>query len=353
MVTFLSLNKATDEAISAESQVPASMPPVPAKRQTAQASKSRAQKPQTPSKPRVRETSRPVTPVAPRAMSKETEIRPVKPPPNAPTDPITANRPKSILPEPALAPNMTDEPETHVIQDSSPAPRSEEAPEPAPIATSEEPVTDDSSAVAAITAEDSPPSDDEGAAPPSTHTKTAETQKRAAVILLPDRRKPNDPAPKPVPVRTTVTNKDENSDLIVLPLPSGMNGPVSAQPSDTSVQMDREEVQLASIAPLLPAPKASPPPPKLPTVEFDAGGMWLAQIGAYSDAGTACEIWFDLSETWPNLFMRAERNVSVTDRRGALIYRLRAGAFPDRTNAKRFCEIIIADGGDCFVVKRG
>lgn len=95
-------------------------------------------------------------------------------------------------------------------------------------------------------------------------------------------------------------------------------------------------------------------PPTLPTApRFVSNGPYVAQLAALQSEAAVDQAWRRLSSRAPQLFAAARLDVERADLgpRG-IYYRVRAGYFPDRDNAARFCERIRQMGQDCIVAAR-
>lgn len=84
---------------------------------------------------------------------------------------------------------------------------------------------------------------------------------------------------------------------------------------------------------------------------FDASGEYLVQVSALRSQEAADAAWASLVRDAPALFSGAQKRVQRADL-GAkgVFYRLRVGAFSDRSAASDFCEELKAGGRDCIVV---
>lgn len=102
-----------------------------------------------------------------------------------------------------------------------------------------------------------------------------------------------------------------------------------------------------------PGPPPPPPPPRSAPPYFVANGPYVAQLVALRSEAGVDEAWRRLSSRAPRLFERARLDVEHADLgpRG-VYYRVRAGYFPDRANATRFCERVRRMGQDCVVTAR-
>jgi hypothetical protein len=87
--------------------------------------------------------------------------------------------------------------------------------------------------------------------------------------------------------------------------------------------------------------------------EFAGNGPYVAQLAALRSEDAVEHAWQRLASRAPELFALARLDVEEADlgARG-VYYRVRAGYFPDRANAVRFCERIRQMGQDCIVSAR-
>lgn len=118
------------------------------------------------------------------------------------------------------------------------------------------------------------------------------------------------------------------------------------------------EGELTTIAPAaIEAPvaeeQAAGPPQLAPTPQFSESGPYVAQLAALQSEAAVEPAWRRFSSRAPGLFASARLDVERADlgQRG-VYYRVRAGYFPDRANATRFCERIRQMGQDCIAVAR-
>jgi cell division septation protein DedD len=86
---------------------------------------------------------------------------------------------------------------------------------------------------------------------------------------------------------------------------------------------------------------------------FTSSGEYLVQIAALNSEEAADTAWKRVTAAAPELYYGAGKNIQKADR-GAegVVYRLRVGAFADRSGAKAFCDELTASGAPCFVVKK-
>ena len=86
---------------------------------------------------------------------------------------------------------------------------------------------------------------------------------------------------------------------------------------------------------------------------FVNNGPYVAQLAALQSEASVASAWRRLSSRAPRLFEAASLDVERVDLGPRGVYfRVRAGYFPDRTNAARFCERIRQMGQDCVVTAR-
>ncbi|HWA00909.1 MAG TPA: SPOR domain-containing protein [Caulobacterales bacterium] len=132
----------------------------------------------------------------------------------------------------------------------------------------------------------------------------------------------------------------------------------TAPPSELPVVADAGEqgedaAASAATAPAGSAPAQSGAARLTPTPSFAANGPYVAQIAALQSEAGVEPAWARLSSRAPQLFAGAHLDVERADlgQRG-VYFRVRAGYFADRENARRFCDRITQMGQDCIVVNR-
>jgi cell division septation protein DedD len=82
-------------------------------------------------------------------------------------------------------------------------------------------------------------------------------------------------------------------------------------------------------------------------------GAFVAQIAALQSQEGVEPLWRRLSSRAPDLFAQATMDIQTADLGPRGVYhRVRAGYFPDRANADRFCARMQAMGQDCVVAER-
>lgn len=105
----------------------------------------------------------------------------------------------------------------------------------------------------------------------------------------------------------------------------------------------------------LPATKPVPQPAvrAAPEFAFTSSGSYLVQIAAFRTQDAAEAAWRKASLSHPDLYRGAEKRIQRADL-GAkgVFYRLRVGAFAQRTDASEFCAAVKASGGNCIVVSQ-
>ncbi|MEN0077890.1 MAG: SPOR domain-containing protein [Pseudomonadota bacterium] len=89
-----------------------------------------------------------------------------------------------------------------------------------------------------------------------------------------------------------------------------------------------------------------------PAFDFQYGGAYMVQIAALRREERAEATWETLSQRYPDVFLGAEKRIQRADL-GAqgVFYRLRVGAFADRSGAAEFCAALKSTGNDCIVVR--
>lgn len=116
-----------------------------------------------------------------------------------------------------------------------------------------------------------------------------------------------------------------------------------------TVEIDQAiEKSKGEAAPKPAAPKAAPA-----TAPPARGVEYVAQIASLQSEAAANAAWTRLSSKDPALFAGAKKDVQRADLGTKGVYfRVRAGYFPERSEASRFCERVKAGGQDCIVVVR-
>ena len=122
------------------------------------------------------------------------------------------------------------------------------------------------------------------------------------------------------------------------PAPSGSPQQV-ASPSET----------VAVAAAPVPVPEAAQGPKV--RFAFAAGGNYLVQIAALRSEEQAETAWKRLTASSPELYYGATKVIQRADLgQDGVFYRLRVGAFADRSEASAFCDAIKDAGANCIVV---
>lgn len=78
-----------------------------------------------------------------------------------------------------------------------------------------------------------------------------------------------------------------------------------------------------------------------------APGTRLVQIGTFADAGTARAEWDLAAGRFGALLDGKRRVIEPAERSGSTFYRLRVEGFADIADARRFCDVLTADGAEC------
>lgn len=85
--------------------------------------------------------------------------------------------------------------------------------------------------------------------------------------------------------------------------------------------------------------------------EFVSGGEYLVQIAALRSESAAETAWKRVTSSAPELYYGATKVIQRADLGSeGVFYRLRAGAFADRSEASAFCDAIKEAGANCIVV---
>ncbi len=106
-------------------------------------------------------------------------------------------------------------------------------------------------------------------------------------------------------------------------------------------------------APVVPAVSEPVPEPQGPRVRFAfaANGPYLVQIAALRSEEAAETSWKRVTASAPELYYGATKVIQRADLGSeGVFYRLRVGAFADRSEASAFCEAIKEAGANCIVV---
>lgn len=120
------------------------------------------------------------------------------------------------------------------------------------------------------------------------------------------------------------------------------------------------EIEVAALADPRPArtpePVLIPDPPSPSASErfgFSPDGLFMVQVAAFRSRDAAETAWQRALATKPALYGGAAKDIQRAElgARG-VFYRLRAGAFASRGEARAFCEALKAAGDECIVVQR-
>ena len=125
--------------------------------------------------------------------------------------------------------------------------------------------------------------------------------------------------------------------------------PVLPPPIATETTMP----QAVETAPAKPAEAAPLPEPQGPRARFAfaANGPYLVQIAALRSEEAAETSWKRVTASAPELYYGATKIIQRADLGSeGVFYRLRVGAFADRSEASAFCEAIKEAGANCIVV---
>jgi len=111
--------------------------------------------------------------------------------------------------------------------------------------------------------------------------------------------------------------------------------------------------QAVETAPAKPAEASPLPEPQGPRARFAfaANGPYLVQIAALRSEEAAETSWKRVTASAPELYYGATKTIQRADLGSeGVFYRLRVGAFADRSEASAFCEAIKEAGANCIVV---
>lgn len=107
-----------------------------------------------------------------------------------------------------------------------------------------------------------------------------------------------------------------------------------------------EQIAPASVPETVPAPQG----PRA-QFAFSPGGTFLVQIAALRTEEQAETAWKRVSSSSPELYYGATKVIQRADLgQDGVFYRLRVGAFADRSEASAFCDAIKKAGANCIVV---
>ena len=103
----------------------------------------------------------------------------------------------------------------------------------------------------------------------------------------------------------------------------------------------------------IPAPAATAPanPSEVAvTTTIFPTGTNLVQLGAFQSPALAAQEWERLQARFGQLMADQERVIQVSNQSSATWYRLRASGFADRSEARRLCAALQAEGAECIAV---
>ena len=153
----------------------------------------------------------------------------------------------------------------------------------------------------------------------------------------------------PIELRPSA-NDDEDGNDPDNGMPNSVADDVAAL-ADLS-QPDRS-VDVASMEPVQTVRTPPPPPPRevSPQFAFSESGQYLVQVAAFRSEDAAEAEWRKSAAEYPELYRGAGKRIQRADL-GAkgVFYRLRVGAFVEKSEADAFCSALKAKGGNCIVV---
>lgn len=130
-----------------------------------------------------------------------------------------------------------------------------------------------------------------------------------------------------------------------------LDGTVATPPPPSGTP--REVVQPTETAGVAAAPVTMPEGSQGPKVRFAFadGGAYLVQIAALRSEEAAETAWKRVTASAPELYYGATKIIQRADLGSeGVFYRLRVGAFADRSEASAFCDAIKDAGANCIVV---
>ncbi|MBD3771623.1 MAG: SPOR domain-containing protein [Rhodobacterales bacterium] len=153
----------------------------------------------------------------------------------------------------------------------------------------------------------------------------------------------------PIELRPSA-NDDEDGNDPDNGMPNSVADDVAAL-ADLS-QPDRG-VDMASMEPVQTVRTPPPPPPRevSPQFAFSESGQYMVQVAAFRSEDAAEAEWRKSATEYPELYRGAGKRIQRADL-GAkgVFYRLRVGAFVEKSEADAFCSALKAKGGNCIVV---
>ena len=113
-------------------------------------------------------------------------------------------------------------------------------------------------------------------------------------------------------------------------------------------------VDVAALDPVpMPVPRAPAPVAReiVPQFAFRENGQYLVQVAAFRTEEAAEAAWRQSAGKHPELYRGAGKRIQRADL-GAkgVFYRLRIGAFAEKSEASAFCDALKAEGDNCIVV---
>ena len=133
--------------------------------------------------------------------------------------------------------------------------------------------------------------------------------------------------------------------------PAESEPPAAKEPAKTEVAQAPKPAETKP-APVKAAPAETPAPAKTAAEKPAAGGGYVLQIGAYKSDAEANAAWTTYQRKHPIVGGYAPDILKVDLGDKGTWYRVRIGAFADRTAANLFCDKLKADGGGCFLAKK-
>lgn len=202
----------------------------------------------------------------------------------------------------------------------------------------------------------------------------------------PFKTRPLDPGGKPIPhtdkqfydamdsSARTPEMKLASAENAAEPDPTVLVGgpPVDLRPAtrteDAGTSASQPRPPAEPVADVVPAVEPVAQPPKIATVttpplepiaplsatarfKFAASGPYLVQIAALRSEEAAETAWRRIVTASPELYHGANKHIQRADLGSeGVFYRLRVGAFADRSEAVAFCEAVKQSGANCIVV---
>jgi hypothetical protein len=107
--------------------------------------------------------------------------------------------------------------------------------------------------------------------------------------------------------------------------------------------------RIPAAAPAAASAPVTPSEVSVTTTTFPAGTN-LVQLGAFQSPALAAKEWDRLQSQFGQLMANQERVIQVSNQSSATWYRLRASGFEDRSEARRLCAALQAEGAECIAV---